>query len=851
MKASVGSMSSSALRPAEETAAPSSSSSSSSSSSDFFVEPLAIRRKLYPNLQSTGAPVLSVVLKLIYGAPQLVLHPAMLLVSLVSVEYYSSIGASYGYLLLGVALGRGIDLLLTPVVASVTDSFRSYYGRRKPFIFAGVWLYFLMLVLIFAPPAYFSSGQKAAWFCLTHIGFCVSHVFLSVPYDALGMELSAGYDDRASLWWYSSLFSNAGVFALFFVCSALPLVTYSSTSTAAASVGSASVPVSSVSCSPSSCYSASGVGTGCQSFYYQSAASAAAANWATDSPQSVQQSFAIFNATQWAAQPSSAAAISAAFAASPVHAAAKYGQCRVLGAAMYASPADLFQPSACIIGGTGDSATLQQLRNSGCLATYCQCVVSCQALCAEQAGRAPSLLGAALVVGGWLLLSVGVALYWLQERAALKSPFALLPAPGMAASLLTALRNPTLARLLAPWSLDSLVFALVAGLLPFYCKYIVRPETQHQETHAVECNGGLGRFGQTGNAFESAVMCRGDTASGVLVAALSLSAWAGSFGWRLAVARWGKKLTWIWGSLAVATALLGWIALGAAPLPSMPGAFAVTLVIGLALGAAWVTDSMVADAVEYEEFLSGQRLEASFSLWRSLLPKLASLAAFVFPVASLWSLGFVPPVGGLAQTQPAAVRTYVLVVGAALPTALALVSAWCKLTYPLRSREGVALVAEGVGQHMQQRAAMDPLTGADYCREHWAGEELLLPSTDGKGGAGAGAGVGGGGGPGGGAGGELMHVLLLDNFPLLEGQPGAVASAPARALLLYHSFLLTLFPRSLSLSVSHPPLQTPWTCWPPPPPGSPSPPRATSPLWPATSAAWPLWPPLAASWPWP
>ena len=130
-----------------------------SSAAPGFVEPLAIRHKLYPNL-AAGTARLSSALKHVYCAPQLVLHPAMTLVSLLSVEYYSSLGASYAYLLLGVALGRALDILLTPLMASSTDSFRSYYGRRKPFVFAGVWIYFLMLVLIFAPPISFSGTQR-------------------------------------------------------------------------------------------------------------------------------------------------------------------------------------------------------------------------------------------------------------------------------------------------------------------------------------------------------------------------------------------------------------------------------------------------------------------------------------------------------------------------------------------------------------------------------------------------------------------------------------------------------------------------------------------------------------------
>lgn len=742
---------------------------------DSLLEPLSLRRKLYVNV---GVDGMSSVLKLVYGAPHLVLHPVMLLVSLYAVEYYLSVGATYGYLVLGVALGRAVDIVLTPFMASTTDAFRSVYGRRKPFIFMAVLFYCLMLLLLFTPPSSFSGAQKAVWFCLSHIGFVVGHVFLAVPYDALGMELASSYDDRSSLWWLCALFQYVGNFALLLVCLALPLVKYNSPGNASSSLGSRSQ-----SCSADSCYSPTGVGTSCRAYYplpWRSGAS----SYRDDgqAPQLEFQQFVIFNATQWAAQPSSATALAAAFASSASAAAAKYGQCRVgIGSngQVYSTPSELFQPAACLEGGA--------LRSSGCISAYCQCLSSCQALCAQDSRSSGTVLGTVLVASGLLLLSVFIALGWLQERALLKAPLSLLPAPGTAGALLSVLHNnPALRSLLLPWFLDSLVQALTLGLLGYYVRLLVKPSEQRKALHGVECNGGLGSgvgLPAGGNLFESEALCKGDTATGALLASYFLAAVAGCCLWRLAASRWGKKIAWVATSLASFAALLCWVGVGVSALPSsanspsLPAALGVVLVMGAASGGQWITDSMVADAVEYHEFLTGQRLEAACSLWRSLLPKLASVCAVAFPVASLWSLGMLPPVAGLDQlsspSQPDTVRIYIVAVGAALPAALALVSAWIKCSYPLRSRQGVRLVSEGVGLHLQHAAAMDPLTGLDYEREHWEtlGGLFSVDAGDGeKGRESRSQGQGQGQGqPADQRNAWLQRVLLMDCFPSLEG----------------------------------------------------------------------------------
>lgn len=670
----------------------------------MFIEPLVVRRKLYSNLSSTRE-TLSSLFKHIYNMPQAALHPITTFISIYAVQYYSFLGASYSYLILGLAIGRAIDIVFTPLMASATDTFRSYYGRRRPFIFVGIWVYCLMIILLFVPPTTYTGAQKATWFCLTYIGVALSHTLLAVPYDSLGMELADTYDERASLWWIGNLYSNAGSFVLFFTCAALPgIVRYSGTPYV---------------CSSETCYSSTGTGSSCLPYYTPG-----------QSSEGSYARYSIFNATHWS--DSNPVAISALWSASPIQALQKYGSCRMIGSTIYSTPESLFNQAACASSYEGGS---QSLTSSGCIAAYCQCLLSCKTLC-NYKNMYWAFLYAMLIFSFWMVWTMCAVVYSSKERAMLKGSFGLPATPGMAAGIFITLKNKAFTALLLPWALDCIVYLMVAYMLTYYVRHKVRPDTHTWATKGVECNGGLGRFDKSGNVFETSYMCRGDTVTGFLLAALSLSSFVSSFVWRLIVQRAGKKLSWIWSSVLTALTLAG---LAGASSGSVAAILGVTCAVGAAFGGNWIVDAILNDAIDYEEFISGHRIEATYSMYRSLLPKLASIFAIVFPVASLWSMGYISPIAGVEQKQPARVESYILFLSCIVPAIISLISAWLKLGYPLRTREAVSLVCEGIGMHMQHREALDPLTCRDYARD-------IMTAQD------------------------LRQALLLENFPATIGR---------------------------------------------------------------------------------
>jgi glycoside/pentoside/hexuronide:cation symporter, GPH family len=103
--------------------------------------------------------------------------------------------------LAGVALSIGIivDAIMDPAIGAWSDGFRSRWGRRLPFMLAGLIPIAAAFVLIFMLPS--GLGQWGLFACLAVLSIIlrISTSLFILPYQAVGAELSDDYAERSSV----------------------------------------------------------------------------------------------------------------------------------------------------------------------------------------------------------------------------------------------------------------------------------------------------------------------------------------------------------------------------------------------------------------------------------------------------------------------------------------------------------------------------------------------------------------------------------------------------------------------------------------------------------------------------
>ena len=103
--------------------------------------------------------------------------------------------------LAGLALGAGlvVDAVMDPLIGSLSDGWRSRFGRRVPFMVVGLAPILITFNLIFALPSSLGEVALFLWLMLLSVSLRISLSLFSLPYQALGAELSDDYDERSSI----------------------------------------------------------------------------------------------------------------------------------------------------------------------------------------------------------------------------------------------------------------------------------------------------------------------------------------------------------------------------------------------------------------------------------------------------------------------------------------------------------------------------------------------------------------------------------------------------------------------------------------------------------------------------
>jgi len=125
--------------------------------------------------------------------------------------YYNQILGLSGTLTgLAVTVAIIVDGATDPVMGSISDRFRSRFGRRHPFMFAAPAPLVMVVYAIFNPPVTLDETGLFVWLTTFTVAMRVFITIFAVPHLALGAELSDDYEERSTIMSYNNLFGYLG-----------------------------------------------------------------------------------------------------------------------------------------------------------------------------------------------------------------------------------------------------------------------------------------------------------------------------------------------------------------------------------------------------------------------------------------------------------------------------------------------------------------------------------------------------------------------------------------------------------------------------------------------------------------
>lgn len=92
-------------------------------------------------------------------------------------------------------VARGFDALVDPFIGFISDSTRSRWGARKPWMVAGSLIMALSVSQLYAPSSDVGPPYYLGWFVAFYLGYSM----IEIPYKAWGTEMARDYIDRTRI----------------------------------------------------------------------------------------------------------------------------------------------------------------------------------------------------------------------------------------------------------------------------------------------------------------------------------------------------------------------------------------------------------------------------------------------------------------------------------------------------------------------------------------------------------------------------------------------------------------------------------------------------------------------------
>jgi len=150
--------------------------------------------------------------KMRYGAANIAGFGMIMITSMFLPMFYSdTIGVPLGFISIAIAMATAFDAITDPAMGWISDRTQTRWGRRIPWLAVSLPGVAIAFWLLFSPPGDLTTTGSAIWFTACYLVFVLFQTVFSIPYYALGYELSLDYNDRTSLFAVASYFGLIGM----------------------------------------------------------------------------------------------------------------------------------------------------------------------------------------------------------------------------------------------------------------------------------------------------------------------------------------------------------------------------------------------------------------------------------------------------------------------------------------------------------------------------------------------------------------------------------------------------------------------------------------------------------------
>jgi GPH family glycoside/pentoside/hexuronide:cation symporter len=112
------------------------------------------------------------------------------------------------------AISIAVDAVMDPLIGYLSDNTHSRWGRRHPFMLVSAVPVALGLGLFFSVPAQLSGSANLVYVMVVLLTVRIAMSGFTLPYGALGAEISTSYTERSTIVAYRTAFNNAGFCAV-------------------------------------------------------------------------------------------------------------------------------------------------------------------------------------------------------------------------------------------------------------------------------------------------------------------------------------------------------------------------------------------------------------------------------------------------------------------------------------------------------------------------------------------------------------------------------------------------------------------------------------------------------------